>query len=252
MKTKTIISFIALTMILNYVQSQEKTTYYHVKENTVKTKSFSDVTQSISFTPGTKEISLTYIVGALIPHILKHAPKLFYNPKKYMKEYGTDGSLLTESDFRKFGSIKTITYKQESKGEVLTMLGFKLIDSSMPMGYRGIFLTDAKFNYTPVKLKTRHFKTNVVIELIFNYYDKDNKKQVFNLKPINLNNITPGEAFTKNHNYIQLIPPMKTIESLQIKITEVNSRKKDWDKWLELYNENQDKLKDYLLEIVGK
>jgi hypothetical protein len=43
---------------------------------------------------------------------------------------------------------------------------------------------------------------------------------------------------------------MQLVTSVQVKVTEVNSRKKDFDKWLEAYTNNKDKIQSFIIDNV--
>tara|TARA_R110002167_G_scaffold247308_7_gene452911 strand:- start:1771 stop:2610 length:840 start_codon:yes stop_codon:yes gene_type:complete len=256
---------IALFFVCSSSISQNASTKYYycnVNKNVAKTKSFKhDIKQSLYIKIKEKKSSedikassaiVSFVVGTLMPYVINKVPRLFYNPKKYMKDYGTDLSLLTNKDsIIPFNSITSIIYEKKSDSTLLTQLQFTVTDYSSNPNFRRIELTKGIFNYTPVKLKGSFFKTNAVISIVLNYYDEKSKKSEIRLEPIKLEGIIPGKSYELK-KIVQLIPKVHLMESIQIEISEVNNRKKDWDKWLELYNDNQDKLKDYLLGLIEK
>lgn len=94
------------------------------------------------------------------------------------------------------------------------------------------------------------------MELLVNYFDDSGNKNSLELNPFVLSGYIPkGEKSTVNNfdTIFRLIPINKVITSLQIKVTEVNGRKKDWDKLLELFNKNKDKGQDYIIDnLINK
>ncbi|TRX58751.1 hypothetical protein FNH22_12810 [Fulvivirga sp. M361] len=258
MKIKFILSLFCCLLAFNQARPQEASTFYKVVGNDVKKETLKGIEESLNFSPDKKALGASLIIGTLLPHLIDLAPKLFYNPKKYMKESGVDVSLLKTAkanyEIQKFDAIKTITYEKMSGATTITRLDFKLsdIEHTVLKGSRAIELSNAVFNLTPVKLKAKHKKTNVIIEITLNYYDKDKKMHSFSLNPIELKNVTPGQAYTLKGKYIQIIPEMEAVENIKIKVTEVNSRKKDWDKWLEWYKGNKDDLEKIITDLIEK
>lgn len=151
------------------------------------------------------------------------------------------------------------TGSKNGSEKVISSFEFDLTNVSKPNsesleGYRAIALKKYQNNYTKVKLKNNGKKMNTVIEMVFVYYDERDKKQELNLQPYKLSDITPMGSIGKTRaineekkNY-QIIPPMKFIETLSIKIIEVNNRKKDWDKYLELFNSQKGNISSFLID----
>ena len=159
----------------------------------------------------------------------------------------------------------TLTYEKKGKisnsEKVIATLIFELNDVINLPGFKTITLSTFDFNYSSVKLKNTAMSFYAVIEVDIAYYNLENEKRNLSLQPIKISNLVPRNKTSNNEEQIsaiqdkkinvQIIPPNNFVESIKIKITEVNNRKKDWDNWLKLYNDNSDKLKDYLLEITN-
>lgn len=201
-------------------------------------------------------------MSELVPILIEKAGLLAYNPKKYISEYGT--SYLFDIDaLRSLEMLQEITYTRTGVANntihQLSKFTFEVIDlpntaTQDLKGYSAIALESYQNHYTAVKLKNRSKKMNIVAEVALTYYDAQDQKQELKLQPYKLSDISPsgpeglGTSIAKENRNYQIIPPMKFIETLTIKIIEVNDRKKDWDTYLELFNRQKDNLGGLLID----
>lgn len=267
---------VCVAIVRGQTPQKEQSLFYAVKDQKATTYFFSDVNQSIRFQP-IEDTELeafisggiaAIVVSSVIPYVVKKVPMLFYRPEHFIKEYGTTirypKTPLTLDAVAKGGSFHMLYLKEGLRTgpgpnvDSLVICGLKfrfdpIQDDTLP-GYFAVSLTGYEFEATQVKLKPGHQEINAVVGIVFSYFDAQNHKREFALTPINIQKISPPVAHELeedgNTDKLQIVPPMTIIESIQISITEVNTRKKDWDKWLELYHENEGKLSNYLLQVL--
>ena len=79
---------------------------------------------------------------------------------------------------------------------------------------------------------------------------EDGELKTLALEPFNLKKVIPKNNDTMvnifNKNNYRFIPITYPIKSIQIKISEVNAKKKSWDKWLAFFNKHKDDIKGYI------
>ncbi len=238
---------------------------------------FNEVNQSLRFLPADtikKQGILGGGIGAIVmstivPYVVKKIPTLFYKPENFIKAYGTtlqypETPIALGAGMK--GESFDLVYKKEgvktgqvdnNDPSIISSLKFRfdpIQNNSLP-GYFAVSLIAYRFEATQVKLKSEHQKINAVVELVFHYFDVQHQKQEFTFTPIKIEEIslpkTQDFLVKGSANVLQIVPPMPIIESLTLRITEVNTRKKDWDKWLELYNAKEGELSNYLLQVIS-
>ncbi|MGB5818253.1 MAG: hypothetical protein WBG90_02120 [Saonia sp.] len=280
MKPKYFLSMLLITIVIHVTWTQQKESpFYRIeKGDKIHTTSFTDITESLQFEERSQEDSIpkpfsgilsSLVVNELVPLLIKKVPNLFYRPEKFIKEYGTSldyFEIESQSPSIKNWDKVNLVYVKEGiqtdfpgqKEMALSKFEFQIdaMEGHDLKGYSTLALSAYEVIHTPVKLRAKHNKVNIVIQITFHYFDDLDNKKAHQLQSIHMYGITPSEVKILDMDtvvqHMQIIPPMKIIEKIDVKITEVNTRKKDWDKWLELYNANQGKLNDYFLEIVAQ
>jgi len=245
--------------------------FYVSPSKEIKTSYFNEIKDSIALVEyqednntflGVSSAVVGIVIGELVPVLVEKVGLLAYNPKNYISEYGTS-YLFDKNALKNTSNIDKIVFTRtgvrSNAKETISMFEFDLKNISKGEaenleGYTAIGLISFQSNYTKVKLKSSGKKANIVIEMTAVYYDPQDKKQELHLQPYKLSAIVPlgvnngpNLIDSKKRNY-QIIPPMKFIETLSIKITEVNDRKKDWDKYLELFNNQKGNISGFLID----
>lgn len=212
-------------------------------------------------------VATTFILNDIvIPLFVKYVPKLLYHPQKFIKEHHATHSLINGTlSTNNFVDIKNIIYskkllmKNQEKGVTAINIIFKLgsihVDGDANNTVNYLELTGLKFNYSEAKLKSATHRINLNIEVIYHYINSKHKQKTITLQPFFLNNVIPDgeskiEAFEGEK--VRLLPKMYVVTAVQIKVTEINSKKKFMDTWLEVYHDNKDILSSTLKEVVKK
>lgn len=207
----------------------------------------SDVNEDFAVTSG----AISLVLGTLVPKLVENVPKLFYNPEHYIKESLASRSCLhRDGSTTGLGELQHIQFKKMAGAEPLAILNFAIGDIFLEKGYLNIALESAKINETAVRLKPQNHTLNVVVEVFFHYYNAQQQKLVHTVEPFVLNNVVTGPYHSPKDQKIRLIPKFALLERIDIKVTEVNARKKDWDAYLSLYQEHSGKLSGYLLGLI--
>ena len=268
------IPFLLLILLQKSVIGQEngEKHFYVNPSEEIKTAHFEQIKDTIVFTENTDGINtllgvssaiVGVIIGELVPILVEKVGLLAYNPKNYISEYGTT-YLLELNALRDTRTLDKIVYARSgirnySNDTIISKFKFDLkavskSTSNNIQAYRAIALEEYQSSYTRVKLKNSDNKTNIVANVTLVYFDEQDKKQELNLQPYKLGGVIPRGRNSKTisigpekRNY-QIIPPMKFIETVSIKITEVNDRKKDWDKYLELFNTQKGNISSFLID----
>ncbi|WP_343487035.1 hypothetical protein [Allomuricauda sp. d1] len=209
----------------------------------------SDVQDDFAMTSG----AISLVLGILVPKLVENVPKLFYNPENYIKESLVSRSFLhRDGSFTRLGELHHIEYRKMAGDEPLALFNFTIGDTFMDNGYLDIELASAKINHTAVQLTSQNHNLNVVVEVFFHYYDAKQLKLVHVVEPFVINNAVTGPLYQPKDQKIRLIPKFALLESIEVKVTEVNARKKDWDAYLSLYQEHSGKLSGYLLGLINQ
>lgn len=256
---KKITLLLALTIFsFGFSFSQEETEkgYWYTTKSVEKFKK--DVSKSLITTKcvdttilTTKSITST-VATLAIKYAFKNVSKLFYNPEKFIKTHSANFKLYNSSNILDFNTINCITYLKQSKEKDFMSLNFSLNSIKFNgKSYKSINLESFLYKYTNVKLKNKHYKVNIVAEIVVNYFNKNGELVTLELDPFILSGYTPkGEAAVTNKyaEISRIIPTENAITNIKIKVSEVNTRKKDWDKFLKLFNDNRDKAQTFILD----
>lgn len=245
-------------MFFNSLKEQGQETYYLIEDNLVKTQSYSQIKQELLFQKIAETKSLKgFVLTTVIKEGLKILPSLFYKPEKFIKEYGIGKSFINKEKLalEDISTYKGMSYEKKGDDKILTQLNFSLIplfDSKN--GYTIIQLDSFRHNRSAVKLKKGNKgqqKVNMRISLGFKYFDSNNLSREYKIAPLIIKGISPGKQYELGTEVpLQLIPPMNVIQEVEVRITEVNMRKKYWDKLLKVYDDNREKIEGTILKII--
>lgn len=256
---KKIIILLTLTLqtVIN-VYSQEKTEKGFWYDNK-SVKSFKEDVSASKITTKCLDSSIittksiTATLGTLaIKYAFKNVSKLFYNPEKFIKTHGTNLKLYNKTNILDFNTYKCIIYEKKNKQKNFMSLNFSLNDINFNgKSYKTINLDSFLYQYTNVKLKNKHHTINIVAEIVVTYFNNTGEVVALELDPFILSGYTPkGEdAITNTYTDIsRILPTNNTITAIKIKVSEVNTRKKDWDKFLKLFNDNKEKAQTFIID----
>lgn len=210
--------------------------------------------------------AVNIVSSIIIPFAIKNINKLVYKPEKYIKDSSAELKLFN------LDSIIDINNYENKKISYLNMchlkdstyssnmeLNFSLNKAKGNLGNKYCILNFDSyiFKYTNVKLTKKHDKVNIMISIDVNYFNPNGQPYTYSLKPIEIEKEIPKGDQSKlvclkkmKKEVFRYIPTVNQIKSIVININEVNSRKKVWDKWLEIYNEKKDDLKDKVIEKI--
>ena len=273
MKPILFFKLVILSMVTQSVVGQDKGEehFYLDTYQEIKTIHFTEIKDSIALVGrsdptqafvGAAAAILGMAISELVPILVEKVGLLAYNPQKYISEYGTS-YLFNIDALRSIETLQKITYTRtgtvNNSTNLLTSFTFELKDlphtaTQNLKGYSAIALETYQNNYTGVKLKNSSNKMNMVAEVALTYYDAQDHRQELQLQPYKLSDVSPrgpegsGTTIAKENRNYQIVPPMKFIETLTIKIVEVNDRKKDWDTYLEIFNRQKDNLSGLLID----
>lgn len=237
--------------------------YYTLDQGAVLKKKFKNVRHEIKFesnSPVAEEaLSIAWggLAARLIPLLVDGASKLFYNPDNFNKEYFANHSFFDASGrFRKLDPTSTLIF--EHSGETLggqreriNRFEFELGRVSNVEGYYYIGLKGYDIAYSWSKLSSANNGMNYIIDIGFYYFDESDKAQEFHINPLLLDARVVGAsaATIENVNY-QVIPKMKVLQIIQIRVREINAKKQNWDRYLDLYQSNQDNISKFLIRAL--
>ncbi|GGD05207.1 hypothetical protein [Hyunsoonleella pacifica] len=265
MKTNIIKFVIILTLIPLFVTAQNGEIYYYLdSKNKVQKIEVNDVKESITLIENPKSFgaAATSILPDALKFGLKNLSKLIYNPKKYVATFGSEVKLFEKSNdslINYFG-LSGFTYKKVIGGNALVQLDFDIIP---PFGkdiiYSGVELQSVTHNFSAAKLKNgskNQNMVNLIVDVTISYFDNNGEKQKIELNSYTLNNHLPKNRgaiiFDSPQMEIFNFKNLAFVESIEVRITEVNARKKYWDKLLEEYDNKKDKIQEALLELIKK
>ncbi|GGG40339.1 hypothetical protein GCM10011414_07300 [Croceivirga lutea] len=223
---------------------------YTLENNKVKIEQLANVNATLSFQQKDDALQgglVNPIIEAGLVSLVRFLPKLLYNPTKFVYE--------DQAKFNFFKNANDINYIDENLELVFTIEGdnatsavelssfvFEFGNYEKHEGYYYMGLKSYDLQASLSKLKPKNATVNIVLEVLFDYYDENNTKKEFVLNPFYINNAAPdAKELIRNIDY-QLLPKMEILQSVTVKITEVNSKKETWDKWLGLYEKHQGKL----------
>ncbi|WP_298896806.1 hypothetical protein [uncultured Psychroserpens sp.] len=268
--------FLTITSLLLFFNSHSQSTFYSLENNKVKSIKKNESTSIIQFVDNeddnNKDAFTTFLFNNLLfPLVRDNISKLFYNPKKFIYEQAgfhsfieyDHGSPRLKSDFNNQDLIYFQQYifdfKDNNNAPINPIkaieLSFKIEKTAANNAQSDqtinlLSLAKAELNYSGAKIKNNKKEINLIVEVLFNYYDSYGELRAFKTEPYNISKISANGSQNTITDKKQILPNMKIVTSVQIKVTEVNSRKKDLDKWLELYTENKDKIQSFIFDNI--
>ena len=237
--------------------------YYKISEGGIVKKEFDNIRHELKFeskdTLAVESFSIGWgkLTANLIPLLVDGASKLFYNPDNFNIEYFASHSFYDSSgSFRSLDFNKTLVFEQTGQSEkgtreFLSRFEFELGAVENVEGYCFIGLKTYDLAYSWAKLSTLNNRISYILDLGFYYFDDTDKAREFQLNPILLDSriVGGGSAVIDSPNF-QVIPKMKVLQFIQIRIREVNDKKQNWDRYLELYQSNQDNISKFLIKAL--
>lgn len=268
--------FFVIFFICNFIIAQNKktTTHYYKENNSIKTigriesSSFIKLQEKPDKYDSHKDSSIIKsaialkLVKFIIPKVIDKLGSILYKPEKYAKS-NTASLKVIDSPKNKNNNLfkdKILVYHNFSKLPKNNKNNFLLSFSFHENQYGKNLFKVLKFdnylyNYTNVKLKRKHHKVNILIDINVSYFNEYGILQSHSLKPIEIKNVIPkgqkAKLVTIKENIVRYIPTAQQIESITITVNEVNSRKKTWDKWLKFYEDNKDKASDFIIKKIS-
>lgn len=250
--------YLLICCLLLYVPSNAQAeNYYSYQNGRIVVGMRSGITDTLIFHTDAKEDAsvasgaVSLVLGILVPKLVENVPRLFYNPENYIKEsLAAKSCLHHDGSHTRLGELHHIQYKKMAGEVPLAIFNFTIGDMFMEKGYLDISLESAKINETAVRLKPMYHDLNVVVEVFFHYYNAQQQKLVHAVEPFVLTDMATGPYHAPKDQKIRLIPKFELLERIDIKVTEVNARKKDWDAYLSFYKEHSGQLAGYLLGLI--
>lgn len=249
-----------LTSLVTHAQED----YYTVQGTNVTKQKFENITHTLNFVredlknQNALSFGFAQLAANLIPLLVDGASKLFYNPDNFNKEYFGNYSFFDPSGrFNALDPNSMLVFEQQGtdasgKETLLTRFQFQLGAMQNVEGYHYIGLKAYDLNYSWAKLSSPRNRMNYVLEIGFFYFDGQDRPQEFYLNPIVLNDAAiPSNALIDPVNY-QVIPKMKVLKNVRIHIREINAKKENWDKYLELYKSNQRSISNFLIKALPR
>ncbi|MFD0796017.1 hypothetical protein ACFQZJ_00980 [Maribacter chungangensis] len=240
-------------------------TYYTIKNNAVVKTEISDIQRHITFETKEKETeealssTLGVLATNLIPLLFDGASKLFYNPDNFNKEYFASYSFFDSAGyFEILNPASTLVFEQTGKNEQgktmrINRFEFELGNVKNVDGYLYLGLKAYELQQSWSKLNTPNNQINYVLDIGFYYFDNNDKAQEFHINPFLLDAQTIGlERVEIPKVNFQVIPKMKVLQNIQVRIREVNAKTQNWNRYLELYQSNQGNLSRFLIRAINK
>lgn len=254
--------FLISSCFIGYSQTEN---YYSINKGEVVKKRFEDIRHELNFEQKQKTtdevltIGWGNLAGNLIPLLVDGASKLFYNPDNFNKEYFANHSFYDPSGrFKTLDSTSTMVFEHTGKNltgkrEQIARFEFEMGVVKNVEGYRYIGLKAYDIAYSWCKLSSAKNRMNYVLDIGFYYFDDADKAQEFHLNPLLLDSrIIGSSSAVINKPNFQVIPKMKALQIIQIRVREVNAKKQNWDKYLELYQSNQNNISKFLVKALSK
>ncbi len=266
-----------------FYSQQKAITHYYVNKNNIEyigrvnTKSELKLTSiktrdSIVESINNKVNFIGFILKPVAKHIVNNLADIIYKPEKFAKNNSANYSLLGKPTHAKtsifdnkmliYSNYSELPSSKDSKEQVSflknnLLLNFSFHDHEKSQNrFKILQLDEYLFNYTSVKLKRKHHKVNILIDIKISYFDYDGLLQSYNLKTIEIENAIPkgksSDLQTPKEKVRRYIPIVHPIESISISVNEVNTRKKVWDKWLKIYTDNKDKINDFIADKIDE
>ena len=116
-------------------------------------------------------------------------------------------------------------------------------------------LQNILYQYSKAKIKSGNkdrSRINLIIDITLNYFDKNSAKQSFKVDSFLIPRHLPTSSSIQLENSERLIVlgDYEFLESIVIKVTEINARKKHWDKSIKTYEDNRETAQEILLKII--
>ncbi|MFS4416966.1 hypothetical protein [Maribacter sp. 2307ULW6-5] len=237
-------------------------TYYRSNGNGIEKTSMQQVRSQLRF-EGAQEsgdevfnLGLLKIASNLIPLLVDEASKLFYDPDNYNKEYAAHLDFFdANGTFRELDPNRTLIFEKrgtdaQGKEVLLSRLEFALGAVGNVEGYHYLGLKAYELNHAQAKLSAAKQRLNYVLDIHFYYFDAADKAQEFQLNPILLSGVRlPSKGTVENVAY-QVVPKMKVLQRMQLRVREVNASKQNWDTYLKLYRSNRDQISRFLIRAL--
>lgn len=265
MNAKTLLLFVFCSSIsANTIYAQTEI-FYTIENNDVQKEQFSDIVHELKFKTDDKNSAEAFTLGwaglaaKLIPLLVDGASKLFYNPDNFNKEYFANYSFFDSSGyFKKINPDATLVLEQTGendlgKRQLINRFEFELGVVKNVEGYHFLGLKAYNLPYSWSKLSSTENRMNYIIDISFYYFDDDDKAQEFHINPILLDAQVVGAQGKeiRNTNF-QVIPKMKVLQNIQVRVREINAKTQNWNRYLELYQSNQDNISRFLIRAISK
>lgn len=210
------------------------------------------------------------VIATVIPWFINNISKLFYEPNKYAKNHGAKfNMIINKKDDSEEGvyylknildnkNLSYASYCKNRKDSITNLLiNFSLNDiKNENNSFKVLKLDNYIYNYTNVKLKKSHHKVNLLIEVVVKSFNEKGELYEIKLDPIDIKNAIPTGKTSKTINVknqiFRYIPTKNKIESISFTVNEVNARKKTWDKWLKIFDDNKEKLQEVIIEEINE
>ncbi|MDC6352365.1 hypothetical protein PP178_12450 [Zeaxanthinibacter sp. PT1] len=246
-----------LTLLLMFpaVLLSQEVTFYAADTESIEQTTYTQVQHSIGFQEAETELMMAGIpgmIGDVLPSLVKYIPRLFYNPSKYVKEYDAEYTFIGPDapasgiEPGKLMEFRAVGLTPTQQADTVAKIRFRTGNIPGKPGYHYIGLWDYDIYRTGVKLKPRSKSLNMVVEMMFTYFDDQHQKHEYVLQPMLLSALTPGQSGKNTHNRYQVLPKMNVLEKVAIKVTEVNAKKATWDQWMGIYEKNQNSISDFV------
>ncbi|SEC93436.1 hypothetical protein SAMN04489761_4011 [Tenacibaculum sp. MAR_2009_124] len=275
---------IILLLLTSFINAQEKVvTHYYINGNNVeyigriKTKSelklkSIKVKDSLIEAINNKSNFIGIIIKTLAKLVVNKLADVVYKPERFAKNNSANCFLLDEQKGKNDNIFnkKLLIYSNHSElpssknpnGQVNfiknnLLLNFTFDDyKNFKNRFKVLLLDSYLYNFTSVKLKRKHHKVNILIDITVSYFDYDGLLQSHDLKTIEIDNAIPkgksSELQIPQEKVRRYIPIVHPIESISISVNEVNTRKKVWDKWVKIYTDNKDKINDFVADKIDE
>jgi hypothetical protein len=246
------------------ISSAQTESYYTIQNNEVVKTEISDIQRIITFESKVTETeealssALSVLTTNLIPLLFDGASKLFYNPDNFNKEYFASYSFFdTSGHFNILDPKSTMIFEQTGKNKQdktirINRFEFELGNVQNVDGYHYLGLKAYELRYSWSKLNAPNNQMNYLLDIGFYYFDSNDKAQEFHINPLLIEAQTVGSERVEIPKVnFQVIPKMKLLQTIQIRIREVNAKTQNWNRYLDLYQSNQENISRFLIRAVN-
>ena len=207
----------------------------------------------------------TQLVVAAIKLGINVVSSLVYKPKKFEQSNSAKQPMITMKEsieFKKINNEKIYYFNYIEKPNSNTIVkdsinqifAFSIHNNPDNDKFKILKFDSYLYKYSGVKLKRKHHKINLLFDFKVSYFDENGFLKSIDLESMELEGLTPKGESSKmvivKKDVFRYIPTKYQIESIKLTVNEVNARKKTWDKWLKLYNDNKDKIKDAIVDKI--